>query len=149
MTLQTEITQETINTICQGVVVKDSWGQYVPQRLAEIILNDWPEALKAAQEQCPKDTLDILLEGPGHDDYAEAFDEILEIKITMDTQTRTKNNDKNHHQQSRTLVSLSFGRSSRYPRKSVRLFRRGHIRRFHSLSRPLVPYELFYAVWIS
>ena len=84
MTLQTEITQETIDTICQGIVVNDSWGQYVPQRLAQIISSDWPEALKAVQEQCPKDTLDVVLEGPEHADYWEAFDEILEIKITMD-----------------------------------------------------------------
>lgn len=75
--------QKIIDSVVSCVLVNSSYGQYLPQQLAELISNGWPEALKAVQAQCPKDTLAILLEGPGHAEYCEAFTEIEPVTIQM------------------------------------------------------------------
>lgn len=75
--------QKLIDSVVSCVLVNSSYGQYLPQQLAELISNDWPEALSAVHGQCPKDTLAILLEGPGHAEYCEAFTEIESVTIQM------------------------------------------------------------------
>lgn len=75
--------QKIIDSVVSCVLVNSSYGQYLPQRFAELVWKGWPEALKAVQAQCPKDTLSILLEGPGHAEYCEAFTEIEPVTIQM------------------------------------------------------------------
>ena len=75
--------QKIIDSVVSCVLVNSSYGQYLPQQLAELISNDWPEALKAVQAQCSSDVLGILLEGPGHAEYCEAFTEIEPVTIQM------------------------------------------------------------------
>ena len=83
MNATTKITQKQIDTVNQGVIVDGLFGVYVPQNLAYTIKDHCPEALQAVREQCPNDTLDVLIAGPEHDDYWEAFDEILQITFNM------------------------------------------------------------------
>ncbi len=61
--------KDECETFDSELVASDGWGIYIPQRTADYLEECW-EGIK-------KEDLEIIQQGPNHDNYWDAWDDIL------------------------------------------------------------------------